>query len=202
MTLEQAAGVVHFLLAGYPGHRARMSPGDVRGMVAFYAAAIADLDEDAVRAAITRLARTAEFIPTCAAIRAAVVVTRHGGRKTGAEAWGAVHRAMREEGWHSVPGVDFAFADAITARVVRSLGWADVCASKMLDHVRARFIEAYDEIALQERREAQVADGARSLSLEAGGSVRALPARRDRDGGPAKTIAELVSGAKVDDDAR
>lgn len=194
--IRRAAELVTFMLAGYPVQRSKMTEADVRAMIAFYAAGLCDLDYDQVKRAMTRLGRSSEFIPPVAAIRAACVVTQHGARKTGVEAWGAVDKAMSQMGAYRTHGVDFRFSDPITTRVVRSLGWEDMCVA-LPDHIRSRFITAYDEIARQERTEAQVAAGARSPMLEDKRFDRRLEAspqpRLDRDGGHARTLGELVA---------
>lgn len=189
MTVDEARDVVKFLLAGFPHQVSFMKPEEMRYVLAFYASSLEDLEYADVRAACVRLGRVSEKIPSVAAIRAAVVTTRVGGAKTGAEAWGPVHRAMREMGSHRVPGKDFVFPDPITARVVAALGWTDICASTNIDHVRARFIDAYNQITITERREAQASDGARTAQL-AGTGRKPIALREGRE----RTLGALVAG--------
>lgn len=189
MTVDEARDVVKFLLAGFPQQVSFMKPEEMRYVLAFYASSLEDLEYADVKAACVRLGRVSEKIPSVAAIRAAVVTTRIGGAKTGAEAWGAVHRAMKSEGSHRVPGKDFVFPDPITSRVVSALGWGDICASTNLDHVRARFIDAYNQITISERREAQAADGARAPQL-AGTGRKPLELREGRE----RSLGKLLAG--------
>lgn len=165
MTATESREVVRMILSGWPAQRQRMSAEDTQGMALFYAAGLEDIDVAAARAAIIRLARTSEWMPTVAAIRAAAITNELGARRAGAEAWGEVLAAMRTKGSHRYPGVDFWFDDAVTQRVVRALGWADLCASDNSVADRARFIEAYDQITKTERTEAQASPGVSTARL-------------------------------------
>jgi len=76
-----------------------------------------------------------------------------------------VSAAMRKWGRSRPPGINFTFEDPIAARVVKALNWGDMCASQNPDHIRARFIEAYDVIGKQERSQAQASEGATNPML-------------------------------------
>ena len=160
--------VMRVIFAAWPSQRQRMSTDDVHGMFAVYSVGLGDLEVAKVKAAVTRLARTSEWLPTIAAIRAAVGVVEHGEQSTGTEAWETVLSAIRRYGSHRTPGIDFSFGDPITARVVKALHWGELCASDNAIADRARFVDAYADIAKTERREAQAAPGATNPQLERG----------------------------------
>lgn len=169
MTEDETVDAVRFLFANYTTQRMKMTAVDVRATWAAYAAGFADLELEAVKAAITRVAKTEVYLPGVATIRAAIGTIAHGPKKTGLEAFGAVLYAMRNLGQARGPGV---LEDPITRLVVKSFGWFDMCASKNPDHVRARFIDAYNEIATQERIEAQALPGAVNPQLPQTGPRR------------------------------
>lgn len=137
--------------------------GERRELEAVYYGGLGDLAFDNVRAAIVRLIRTAKFWPTIAEIREAAGVIVFGSQITGAEAWGSVIRAMKAQGSHRELGKDFVFNDPITALVVRSLSWTEICAGDQdtLTSTRARFIDAYETIAKRERTNVAAATGMR-----------------------------------------
>jgi len=165
MSPDQIQEIFTLILSAWPTQRQRMSKRDVAGMAITYVAGLSDLNYELTKVAMIRLTHTHEWIPTIAAIREAVGVIVHGQRKTGIEAWGSVHRAQQDQGSHRTLGVDFTFADPITAAVVRQIGWLEICASSQPDHIRARFIDAYEEISKQERVEAQASPGAVTPAL-------------------------------------
>lgn len=165
MKAEQTKEIFHLVLGGWPTQRQKMTDEDVGAMATLYALSLADVDFARCKAAVVRLVQTSRMMPSVADIRAELGIVQHGVVRAGAEAWGEVLRAMRTRGSHRSPGVDFEFADPITARVVTALGWLDLCASDNQAADRARFIEAYDQISRTERREAQTLPGATSPRL-------------------------------------
>ena len=181
MTNEQMQGLFRIILAGWASQRQRLTSDDVGEMAKIYAAGLMDLDFDVAKAAVIRIVHTSKFLPTVAEIREAVGIHAYGPRRSGGEAWGSVLKAIREEGQQKIPGVDFVFNDPITARVVRSFGWLDLCASDNAIADRARFIEAYETIAKTERIEAQAAPGGHNPQLEHGATpAREIPAAPTR----------------------
>lgn len=190
MTNQEAAEVVKFILAGFPAQRQKMSDDDVRGMVAFYAAGLADLDADVARKAVTRVGATAKFIPTVAEIREAVGVVHHGEQPPAVIAWGEVHKFMGSKGAYRTPGVDFVFADPLTAEVVRAIGWEAMCTG-LPDHIRSRFLDGYALLAKDARKIAAVSAGGRNPELGA-------PRTRERIEQP-RTLEQLLAQVDIDD---
>lgn len=151
MTSEQAQQLVAVLAAAFPGTLARLDADQQRVMHGTYRRMLVDLDYAATNAAIERLLATAKFLPTVAEIREATLAVVEGPRSNGGEAWGAVLRAIRKWGVYRVPGVDFTFADPVTARAVSDLNWTELCNSENAVADRARFIELYDQLAREHR---------------------------------------------------
>ena len=168
MTANEARALFRLVLGNWPAQRQRMDDDDVTAMALMFVEGLADIEHQVARAAIARLVRTARVMPNVADIRAAIGVLEHGRKQTGMEAWAAVMAALKRHGSHRSPGVDFVFKDPITARVVSSIGWRELCVSENATADRARFIEAYTHIAALERTEAQAMPGARSAVLDRG----------------------------------
>lgn len=160
MTPAEAQQVVTLLIAAFPRQLTELDHDQQLDTMRVYRKMLADLDFERAEAAVLRLLATARFMPTIAEIRAAVGVVAHGTKRSGAEAWGDVHAAMRKYGSHRTPGVEFNFDDPIVVRLVRAFGWYDLCKSENPIADRARFIDAYEKMESTERTEAAVLPGA------------------------------------------
>lgn len=179
MTPNDAGAIVKFILATWPSQRMRMTADDLAAFTRSYRAGLDDLDEAQTRAAIIRLAKTSEWIPTIAAIRRAVGVVAVGRQKSPMEAWEEVHRMQQKHGSHQTPGEDFVFSDPLTARVVSAIGWLEICRSSTPDHIRARFLDAYEEISKAERETMAASAGANRNPLLEHREDRKIAARRN-----------------------
>lgn len=172
MNKQESARIVAVLAASFPSTTARLTEGQMLSMVDVFAEMLSDLPYAQVNAAVALLVQTGKFMPSVAEIRAAALELSSGKRKTGAEAWTAVVRAMRDEGAWRVPGEDFTFSDPLTRRCVQDMGWTYLCTSENTVADRARFIELYEAVAADkhQRRLSPVYDQARG-QLERGGPV-------------------------------
>ncbi|HEY1551121.1 MAG TPA: hypothetical protein VGG28_25000 [Kofleriaceae bacterium] len=177
MTKAEIGQVVKLLLASYATQRARLTAADVEGMFEAYAAALGDLDVEAVRAAVIRIVRTSKWLPTVADIRSEVGELAHAASRAGLEAWGDIVRAMQRYGSHRTPGIDFTFDDPVIAELVSSTLWRELCGSDNAVADRARFVDAYNQKSQHERKEIAASVGAtRELKQLAGGIANALAA--------------------------
>ncbi len=172
MTPHESRDLLRLIFAAWTTQRQRMNAEDVRAIDAAYAAGLADISHEIAKAAVGRLVMTSKWIPTVAEIRQAAGVIIHGNQATGAEAWGEVVQMIRSKGSHRTPGIDFQFADPITIRVVAALNWLELCQSENVIADRARFIDCYEQIADNERTNAQASPGATSPMLERGAAPR------------------------------
>ncbi len=172
MTKAQAIEVVAILVASFPD--AKWGEPTCRA----YEAALADLDYELAASAAKRIVATSKFRPSIAEVREAAAVSAVGERRTGADAWGDVVKAIRYVGSYGAPK----FEDPLTARAVEALGWRNLClgdSSEASD--RARFCEVYDAISGSERRAivtepGRLNGGARPQLAEAG--VRLLKGQK------------------------
>lgn len=183
---NEALMIVGVLAAAYPNVVGKMSAMQAAAWADVYAAGIIDLDHGQCRAAVDRLIKSSQWL-SIAEIRAAVISVTRGQRRTGAEAWqdvvstiGLPPSSEMPHVFHGKRGNDEpAFVDPITVRCVRGLGWREIRLSENQPADRARFIEAYDEMAGQGRIEAQVSAGAAAPALPSrSGSTTALGAAR------------------------
>lgn len=153
MTLEEAGKLVAVMLAAVPTHR--VDPRQVPQMRSAYADLLSDLTYEQCNAALRVLLQTRTWLPSVADIRSTALEMKRGPRRAGGDAWGGVLRAISAEGVYRRPGVDFSFSDPVTARCVAAFGWENLCNSELPQADRARFIELYDKLAEQDRKEQQ-----------------------------------------------
>lgn len=133
-----------------------------------YARKLADLDPDALVAAIDRIVNTAQpkyhgYFPSIAEIREMVVA---GGTTDGAAelAWSEVLREVRRVGWnpkgtfrdgehHDPPKPTF--TSPITQAAVESLTWRLICLSEQPEEVRKQFYFTWKNLAARMLKQAQ-----------------------------------------------
>lgn len=174
MNRDEGQQVVRVLAAAFRADLRGLTPSEVLAWSNVYAAGLADLDFEEVRAGVERLVRSAKFLPRVAEIREAVLTVTRGQIKSGAEAWREVISVIGLPPWAEVAGVLVGprgrrptFADPITARLMPPGAWLELCASSSPVVERARFVDAYDALARQGRVEAQVSPGAAAPALPA-----------------------------------
>lgn len=153
MNRTETARLVTVMLSAVPSNR--VDPKSVPSMVDAYTDLLGDLTYEQCSAALRVLLQTRTWLPSVADIRSTALELQRGPRRAGGDAWGGVIRAISAEGVHRTPGVDFVFRDPVTARCVAALGWESLCNSENPHSDRARFIELYDKLAEQDRKEQQ-----------------------------------------------
>lgn len=178
MTRQEAARIVTVILAACPAQSARVDASRATGMVDAYAALLEDLSYEQCSAAVRVLLQTKTWMPSVAEIRSAIVELQIGPVSPGGEQWGEVLRAVGRYGSYRKPGTDFQFKHPVTARCVAALGWAEICLSENTVADRARFIDLFDKLAVQQQRESV------SPTLAAAKTARAI--------GEAQPIAALL----------
>jgi hypothetical protein len=168
MTRPEAARLVAILIAAFPQSQVTEQTSKV------YETLLADLDFETAQAAVHRLARTLNWLPTIAQIRSAAVEVQHGARRIGSEAWGDVVAEIRRVGAYGDPR----WSDPTVESCVRALGWRNLCLGQNEAADRARFVELYD--GLQERHRLDAVAG------------RALPPARSYAALPETTVRNVA----------
>lgn len=155
MTKQETAKIVSVMIAA-TAQGAKLDKKAVEAMIMSYAALLEDMDYARCNAAVRVLLQSQTWIPSVADIRRVVLELERGPVRPGGEAWGDVVAAIASFGARRSPGVDFHFADPRVLHCVLSLGWRTLCLSEDQTADRARFIELYNAVSSQERREQQV----------------------------------------------
>jgi hypothetical protein len=191
MKQSEAARLVAVMIVAYPAQGSKLTPDQQVTLASVFADALSDFTYEQCNAALRVLIQTRQFMPTIAEIRTTVLDLERGPVRSGGDTWGAVLNAMKSKGAYRIPGVDFTFDDTVTATCVQRLGWRELCLSENTVSDRARFIELYDQLATQARREQQ------APALAASREHKALPASTQQPQQVGKLIAlvaEKVGG--------
>lgn len=155
MNLQESAELVGYALVAFPSQGGKLNDAQQVTLARVWHDTLGDLTLEQCMAGIRLLIQTRQFMPTVSEIRSAVLDLERGPVTAGGDAWGDVLAAMKSKGAHRTPGIDFTFPDVTTARCVQRLGWRDLCLSENTVADRARFIELYDKLATETRREKQ-----------------------------------------------
>ena len=136
----------------------------------------ADLLFAAAAKARTNAARNLAFAPSTGEIRqaAAEILRSVQGVPSSYQAWQEVNRAMIDIGSYGTP----AFSHPLIGQAVDALGWRNLCMSENSVADRARFIQAYEQLA--ERTETEMMETPIVRGYIEKESGRALPAPFDQ----------------------
>lgn len=147
MTKGEIAKLLAVLAASYP----RFESNDLKVQV--WHEMLGDLDYSIASMAIKKLIMQNTFPPSIAEVRKAAIEMINPERVTSSEAWGEVTRAIRNFGYYREEEA-LANMSPITARVVRYMGWRDICLSEEPSGVlRGQFLKMYEQVANREVEE-------------------------------------------------
>jgi hypothetical protein len=135
--------VLAVLSANYPDHFNKLNAEQVRSLRLLYVQALADIDDETLRAAALRHISSSQWFPKVSELREAAVRVTRPPVPDALEAWGAVKAAFLSVGSYAIPHFD----DPLTAAVVKQMGWRDLCLSEDGTADRARFVDAYERQA-------------------------------------------------------
>jgi hypothetical protein len=144
-------GIMKQLFTAYPNTQVSEQT------VATYVRLLKDIPEDELQAIVDQAIATSKFLPTIAEIRD----MRHGlqnfGQLTYVEAWDTVLMEIRRIGSYGSPHFD----DPLTARVVKSMGWRELCISENPGIDRAQFRDMYNALLNRQERDQKLLPQAR-----------------------------------------
>lgn len=131
------------------------------GTVAVYTRLLRDIPPADLQAVVDQCIAESKFLPTVAEIRERYhALTRTMGTLTASDAWGQVKAEIRRIGSWGVPEFD----DPVIAKVVRNMGWLELCTSESPEGVdRAQFERAYNEIVNRGEQVQKLLPGAREM---------------------------------------
>jgi hypothetical protein len=146
MTVAEVAKMLTLMASAWP----TFEPSDDK--VRLWHELFCDIPYKVAMTAVKKLMLSSKFPPTIAELRKEVlaVTIPAEDRITPAEAWGMVVHAIRDYG--SYREVDaLASLPEVVARVVRYIGWRELCLCDEPDIIRAQFMRMFDQVAAKER---------------------------------------------------
>ena len=116
---------------------------------------LADLDYTAAELALNKWVSTSKWSPSIADIREAALDIKVGAAPDWGEAWESVIHAIRYFGtWQEREAMES--FDEITRKVVRQMGFRDLCMSENIVADRANFRMIYERAVERDRQDAQL----------------------------------------------
>ena len=103
-----------------------------------------DLDYNLVKNAVADHIATSEKEPTVAGILRKVVKICIPDQLTAAEAWGMVNRAIHKYGYNNPTEAMNSFTKPVE-KVVKAIGWTEICTSENINVIRGQFLKMYEE---------------------------------------------------------
>lgn len=163
MTKKEIARLLAVISAAFPRFEANEFKAGV------WLELLGDLDYGVAQAAVKKCMLENVYAPSVAEIRRAAAELMFPDRKTGAEAWGEVEKAMRHHGYYGEREA-LESMSPLTAEVVRYFGWREICLSEAGGVVRGQFLKMYEQVFQREVRSALLPEGfAGKNLLNAGG---------------------------------
>lgn len=164
--------VWNLLAIAYPNYCREQSAETLAQTLRLYWQLLADIPIERLKTAALRHISASKFFPAVSELRNAAVDLVQAPAQTAMEAWGEVLSAMGEaryyifEDHYETPEFD----NPITNRLVRSMGWKELCRSDNAIADRARFTQAYEQLVERQRSEAVFPE-----ALQAGAQTPTLP---------------------------
>jgi hypothetical protein len=145
------------LVAAYPVWVKELGQAQLEQTFRVYQKILMVMPGPILEATVYHHVETSRWFPTVGELRTEAMRLLSAPRRTGLEAWGEVMDAMQSGGLRIMESGDGYYPpewqDPITARIVQSMGWRNLCQSETMMADRAQFIHAYDAIAEREATE-------------------------------------------------
>jgi len=155
MTKAEIAKILAVLAASYP----KFEVDDLKVQV--WHEMLGDLDYATANMAVKKLILENAFPPSIAEVRKAAAEIMNPDVMTAAEAWGEVERAVRTYGsYQEIEAL--ASLSPRTAKVVRQIGWREICLNEEPGVVRGQFLKMYQQVQERDRREMLLPAGLRN----------------------------------------
>jgi hypothetical protein len=158
MNAQDTLDVLMQLFACYPNTEV------TKHTTAMYVRLLQDISPADLQTVVDQAVATCKFMPTIAELRDMYHGLQHVGRLTYVEAWDMVQKEIRRIGSYSKPR----FEDAITAQVVASMGWRELCMSETPEITRAQFRDMYNALVSRGDNEQKLLPQARAFAEQRG----------------------------------
>jgi hypothetical protein len=147
MTKGEVAKLLAVLAAAYP----KFEVDDVKVQV--WHEIFKDVDYEVANVAAKKIILEKTFPPSIAEFREAIISITSPRLMSAAEAWGEVKDAIRRFGYYRESEA-LASMSPTTARVVRYMGWREICMSEEPAGVlRGQFLKMYEQVGGREQQQ-------------------------------------------------
>lgn len=167
MTPHETSRLLAILAAAFP----RFEPDELKMQV--WHEMLGDLDYSVAQLAAKKCMISNTFAPSIAEVRKAAMQIMYPQRKTAAEAWEEVNRAVDRFGYYQQQEALESLSPEV-ARAVRAIGFEKICLTENMGVERGQFIKIYEQMEGKQKEEqllpdkmrAQIAGVAQRLALE------------------------------------
>lgn len=180
MTERDVIKLFAILTAAYPKFDTFNNPETARPIISLWAEMLSDIPYEVAEAAVKKFILESPYPPTIADIRKQVaeIMQDPADNIDAATAWGEVVKALNHYGYYR-PEEALASMSPRTAKIVRLMGWQNICMSEDPAVIRGQFIKMYEIYTQREKQEAlllqklkqtiqQIAGGKRLELIEGG----------------------------------
>ncbi|SCG82697.1 hypothetical protein DW1_1124 [Proteiniborus sp. DW1] len=149
MTKPEVIKLLAMLAAAYPNMK---EVNEVQ--INLWYDCLKDIDTKVALAAIKKHILESTFPPSIAEIRKQVmeVATPANEKLDGASGWGEVIKAIKEYGYYREKEA-LESMTPVTRKVVKYMGWQEICHSEKPDVVRGQFLKMYETVAEREKQD-------------------------------------------------
>lgn len=157
--MSNIQGILKQLFSAYPN--TQVTPETV----AVYLRLLGDIEPGDLQVIVDQAVATCKFLPTVAELRDMRHAMTQMGELSWGEAWENVQSEMRRIGNWGTPQ----FRTELTAAVVRSMGWKELCVSENPQTDRAQFRDIYSGMQTRQHSAQKLLPQAREWSERNGG---------------------------------
>lgn len=135
----------------YPIHHKNFDEMAFRLSAKVWQTAFADMDFGLVFTALQKYLLTEKYPPSISDLRyLAIKMDDPRALKTAEDAWEEVLTAIKRFGYYQQEKA-FETLDAPTKRIIKSMGWGEICRSEKIGIVKSNFVKAWDNVTQTQR---------------------------------------------------
>ncbi|HHV18397.1 MAG TPA: hypothetical protein GXZ27_06005 [Thermoanaerobacterales bacterium] len=148
MTFNETKNLLAWTVSNFPAMQER----DMGPTAKLWYQMLKDIPYKIAEQALFKLLATAKFFPTVSEILEVVADITNQEADTAAKAWGEVEKAIGHYG-HRREAEALESMSPRTAKVVKYMGWRDICLGEEIGVVRGQFLKMYQQVAEREQKE-------------------------------------------------
>jgi hypothetical protein len=169
LTLKETQKLFAILMISYPKFYPAEEKDKLRMTIELWAEMLGDIPFDIVQVAVKKLILENSYPPTIADVRKQIadIMTDPEDRIDASTAWGEVTHAVRMFGWPR-PEEALESLSPRTRKVVKQIGWQEICQSTEPGVIRGQFLKMYEAYAARERQDALLPESMKEIIRQIG----------------------------------